>query len=408
MRSFPTTGIYLDKSYTNRKGKHAIKIRVTYRRKTKYFKTGIHLSEQDFEQSYLSDRPRGQNKVLKIKLHDLEARAFEILQDLSPFTFDGWEKQFYTTDYDKDLVKYHYEEKTKELLSEEKYSSKDAYNLSFKHLAKFFKKESFSFIQITPQKLREFERYMIKEGYSITTVGIHLRCLRHIFKRAIESKDIPQEIYPFGSSRGKYKIPASRNIKKALDIDVVKKLIEIDLSAFPWQEKARDFWLLSFYCNGMNFNDLLRLKKENLVDRTLTFTRKKTSRTRKEVTPTQLILIPQALDILEKYHNELGDFLINTLEGARSEEEARKRIRNFTRFVNQHMKNVCLKIEYDGPISSIYARHSWASLALNKGVPIEYISSGLSHESINTTRAYLKGFTTDSIMENTNLIFKDL
>jgi integrase/recombinase XerD len=33
----------------------------------------------------------------------------------------------------------------------------------------------------------------------------------------------------------------------------------------PEQEKAKDFWFLSFYTQGMNINDILKLKNENIT-----------------------------------------------------------------------------------------------------------------------------------------------
>ncbi len=38
------------------------------------------------------------------------------------------------------------------------------------------------------------------------------------------------------------------------------------------------------------------------------------------------------------------------------------------------------------------ARHSWATTAKYRGVPIEMISESLGHKSIKTTQIYLKGF----------------
>ena len=37
-------------------------------------------------------------------------------------------------------------------------------------------------------------------------------------------------------------------------------------------------------------------------------------------------------------------------------------------------------------------RHSWATTAKYRGVPIEMISESLGHKSIKTTQIYLKGF----------------
>ncbi len=52
---------------------------------------------------------------------------------------------------------------------------------------------------------------------------MYLRPLRTIFNEAIEDGIIKKEkCYPFG--RRKYKIPASKNTKKALDLKDIKKI----------------------------------------------------------------------------------------------------------------------------------------------------------------------------------------
>lgn len=43
-------------------------------------------------------------------------------------------------------------------------------------------------------------------------------------------------------------------------------------------------------------------------------------------------------------------------------------------------------------LTSYTFRHSWATTAKYRGVPIEMISESLGHKSIKTTQIYLKGF----------------
>ena len=43
----------------------------------------------------------------------------------------------------------------------------------------------------------------------------------------------------------------------------------------------------------------------------------------------------------------------------------------------------------DLPVSSYYARHSWATLARDAAIPLSVISSGMGHTSERTTRIYL-------------------
>ena len=47
------------------------------------------------------------------------------------------------------------------------------------------------------------------------------------------------------------------------------------------------------------------------------------------------------------------------------------------------------KWKKDASLNSYVARHSWASLARDSGIPLSVISSGMGHTSERTTRIYL-------------------
>ena len=55
-------------------------------------------------------------------------------------------------------------------------------------------------------------------------------------------------------------------------------------------------------------------------------------------------------------------------------------------------KDLARALHLNSPVSSYTIRHSWATTAKYRGVPIEMISELLGHKSIKTTQTYLKGF----------------
>lgn len=110
------------------------------------------------------------------------------------------------------------------------------------------------FSDITPDFLQDFENWMVNRGKSITTVGIYLRQLRAIINIAKEKGIIRPQDYPFG--RRKYIIPGGNNMKKALNISQIKQIFEYQASTDTGMDKARDFWILSYLCNGINMMDL--------------------------------------------------------------------------------------------------------------------------------------------------------
>lgn len=54
------------------------------------------------------------------------------------------------------------------------------------------------------------------------------------------------------------------------------------------------------------------------------------------------------------------------------------------------------------------ARHSWASAARSKNIPISVISEGMGHDSETTTRIYLASLDTATIDRANKLILKSL
>ena len=68
-------------------------------------------------------------------------------------------------------------------------------------------------------------------------------------------------------------------------------------------------------------------------------------------------------------------------------------------------RNVLQYNRLNSPVTSYTFRHSWATTAKYRGVPIEMISESLGHKSIKTTQIYLKGF---GLRERTEVNRKNL
>jgi site-specific recombinase XerD len=60
--------------------------------------------------------------------------------------------------------------------------------------------------------------------------------------------------------------------------------------------------------------------------------------------------------------------------------------------INDRMKQIALELEIPKPITTYYARLSFATILKNSGVSTEFISEALGHTSLETTKNYLAGF----------------
>src|SRR5690606_12557721 len=159
------------------------------------------------------------------------------------------------------------------------------YDLSEKSITDFVenvqkrKYSKLTLFDITPDWLKDYEYYMTEnKGRTLTTVSMYLRALRAIFNRVIDEKEITKDYYPFG--KRKYQVPATRNVKKALTKEQLKKLFQ-SKPLTPEQEKAKDFWFFSYACNGMNIKDIALLRYEDIQDGKIEFYRAKTRITSK-------------------------------------------------------------------------------------------------------------------------------
>ena len=60
------------------------------------------------------------------------------------------------------------------------------------------------------------------------------------------------------------------------------------------------------------------------------------------------------------------------------------------------------------PLTLYVARHSWASAAKSKGIPLGIISEGMGHDSETTTQIYLTSLDTSAVDKANSLILSSI
>lgn len=406
----PTTEIYLDTRRAKKDGTFPVKLRVTFERKTRYFPLNFNFTESEFETVWTSPKPRGEAKDLRNQLYNEEEKAMNIIEDMSVFSFQAFEKKFLGPSYAKGDIFAKYDQYIAELLKNEQVGTASVYRTSkrsiFKFLAKYYglQTETFQFTEIDENVLQEYENYILKDnGGTHSTVGINLRPLRTLFNIAREDGDIPADHYPFG--KRKYQIPAAVNNKRPLEEHELKQLLEANADSY--EEKARDFWFLSYLCNGINMKDIAEMKfGVNLQEDQIEFVREKTKRTNKtNLKPIIAPLIPYSKQIIEKYRtrdSKKGDYVFPILTKDMTAIEKQRAVQNFTRFVNQHIKRLAGKANLGKDLSTYWARHTFANIMLNNGASTAMISESIGHSNVKTTATYLSGFAAEKKKEMAN------
>lgn len=416
----PQISIYLDTRRIKANGKFPVKLKV-YTTKRKYYSTVFNLTEDEFKSVYLTTRPRKENKELRKKLIALETRAVEVAENLKPFTFEEFERKLYRKQGSGSNINYHYQCKIDELNKREQVGSSSNYGLSRKSIITFIqdgikaetkekarekaeaKFQKLIFSDVTVDWLRDYERFMtVKNGRSVATVGIYLRSLRALFNNAIELKDIDKDIYPFGKLR--YRIPASKNTKKALTKIELKALFHAKPQN-EFQQKAKDFWFFSYTCNGMNIKDIAELKHTDVDIDKFVFYRAKTLMTSKtNLKPITVYLDSFSKEVIKKY-GKGTKYVFDIINDNLTAVEKKKKVQNFTRFINQHLKALCKANSLPENITTYWARHSFASNYVNNGASVVDAMQSLGHANITTTQNYLKSLEDKGSISNTMMDF---
>ncbi len=399
------TAIILDKRSKTKEGKYPVKLRVIYDRTPRCFGTKFSLTEDEFE-IVSTKNPRGKLKDIKLELSIIEDKAKKIIEELSDFSFDLFKYNFGRKSKDLRNVYFYYDLKIKELEKSDRIGSANFYRHSLNSIKSFSKKPShIEFKEITPKKLVEYEEWMVNQGNSITTVGMYLRALRAVFNQAKKEGIIKNEQYPFGL--GKYQIPISKNVKKALTLDDIGKLYNHPLDEYSYLDKARDLWFFSYFCNGINMADIAKLKFKNVSKKSITFIRTKTAKSRKEVKPVVAPVTEEIQRILDKWSNKeksSENYVFPILEEGLTAKQEKSKIKWIVKQINRYMQRLAKDVDIEEKITTYTARHSFSTVLKRSGVSTEFISESLGHSDLKTTENYLDSFEDDIKREYANLL----
>lgn len=248
---------------------------------------------------------------------------------------------------------------------------------------------------ITGTLMEAYQAWHKARGNSPNTISFYNRILRAVYRRIVDD-ELTDNRHPF---RRVY-TGIEKTVKRAIPLEAIAKLRRLDLSGSPHLELARDMFLMSFYLRGISFIDLAMLRKTDLVGGILSYRRRKTG---------QMLHIrwtAEMQQLLDKYPPNITQYLmpIITKPGI----NPRNACRNAAYRVNQNLKTIARMAGMTIPLTTYVARHSWASAAKAKGVPLAVISEGMGHDSETTTRIYLASLSTTLIDQANALIIQSL
>ncbi len=271
----------------------------------------------------------------------------------------------------------------------------ETYTAALNSFKKFREDEDIMLDCMTSEIMEAYEAWHKQRGNSPNTISFYTRILRAVYHRAVED-DIIENRNPF---RHVY-TGVDKTIKRALPLPSIKKIKALDLSLSPPLDYARDMFLMSFYLRGMSFIDMAYLKKTDLKNGSIVYRRRKTGQ--------QLTIAwaPEMQAILDKYPDNPTQYLLPIIKTDGINE--RCAYRNIGYNINHNLKKIADLVRINIPLTMYVARHSWASAAKAKGIPLSVISEGMGHDSEATTQIYLASLDTSVVDKANSLILKSL
>lgn len=394
---------YLDKRSVGKDGRHPIKIAIGYNRKADYVNTETYATPEEWQQLFSGRVPKNL-KETKDKIQEVETkvraalaamRAYDIKvirsmiirHEKPPVSQNAPVSAEKPTD-----VFYWFDIKIKELQElKEALGTADSYKNSKNFYMKYTGCIAVDFSYFTKEALYLIQKKAIGEdGMAAGNVYRHARQLRAIFNMAMQERAIDNSVYPF-HKRG-YTIPQTTKKKKALGRDNVGALISYNPDIAE-QRLALDFFVFSFFGNGMNMKDVAYLRYSDMYGNTLRFVRKKTEHTTTQQKEIRVAITPEMRGVIERHGNTTqAGFIFHIIQEGDTIVKQRLDYRRFHVMVNAQLKAICAHLGFVNPVTHGVSRYTFANALKQQGVSIDYISEAMGHSSTAVTEHYLNSF----------------
>jgi integrase/recombinase XerD len=390
----------LDTRRTLKDGSYRIRIRVFHQGKYWEYSTGKKLSPQQWDELQTTN-----SRNLKSIRNDIQS-TFEIIkkhvQELTEnelFSFAALNSRL-QRNVDETLNSM-LQQKIDTLGKEDRYGTQEYY-IYIKKAVERYKGESIILTSVNTDWLKGFERFLLDEGKTYTTVGMYGRGIRHIFNLAKEKGSIKEFQYPFG--KNKYEIPTGTGRKLALTIQQIGKVVNYT-DGNPVTEKYRDLWFFSYLANGINFSDMLKLKYADIANGEIFWYRQKTLNTNRNKKLIQAYVTPEMKAIIKRWGNpqKADNYIFPYFENGMTPKRQDQVVADVVRRVNRKMKYIGEQTG-TGKISTYTARHSFATVLKRSGTNVAYISESLGHADLKTTENYLASFEKKERAKNAALL----
>lgn len=386
-------------------GTYNVKIRFTLDRKVKRLSTNLFVTQQDLTKSLKFKEDTSikreidrlvlyyREQCLKLQLDQNHYSLDEIIEFLN-----GEQEKQQTIDF----IKF-----SREWIASTTIKGAPNYTTAINALVRFVSKEELDINLITLDFLEQFKAFLIGErdartkklmqqGKRVTsnrTLSLYLVSIKKLFneaKRKFNKKDKNLILIP-NSPFEDFKIPKQEATRKrAIPADIIKKVWKLPYKDMKKGYKstcrynlAKDCFILSFCLIGINSADLYNATK--MRGNTIIYNRTKTKARRLDGAK-MMVDIPKIVQpLIDKYKDSTGKRLFNFYQYYGDE-------KTFNKAINSGLKEIGSILEVDD-LEYYAARHSWATIALNKvGIDKYIVHAALNHidDSMKVTDIYIE------------------
>lgn len=386
-------------------GTYNVKLRFTLNRKVKRLSTSLFVRPEELTKTGDFKKNTKIYKEVEALLTAYQSKCNAMQIDLN----------HYSLDYIFKLLKFEEQKEkpidfisfSREWIVHAPMKRTDTYETTIRSVISFIGKDNLDVSEIKVSFLNKYTEYLKKRrdernhklsiaGKRIPsnrTVSLYLGCIRHLFKEAQRKYNNTEDnlmLIPH-SPFDHFRIPRQEATRKrALDRNTIKAIWEL-----PYMNKvkgykstcrydlAKDCFIMSFCLMGMNSVDLYNATE--FKDGRIIYNRTKTKDRRLDNARMEVVVPKLILPLMEKYKDKTGQRLFN-FHHYYADHKA------FNKAINYGLKEIGSQLGIDD-LEYYAARHSWATIALNKvGIDKYTIHAALNHvdESMRVTDIYIE------------------
>ncbi|OKZ29812.1 site-specific integrase [Parabacteroides sp. merdae-related_45_40] len=388
-----TVNVVCYKSKVLKNNESPLMIRVCKDRKMKYQSLGISILPKywDFKANKPTSKCPNKEYIERLIAEKVKVYTDKVIE------FKSQEKEFTATSLmekvnkpvKRKTVQEVFNQYIQELESANRLRYADIYKCTMHSLIKFNKHLDIPFSDMDTIWLKRYEVWLQSQGLAINTLGTRFRHLRVIYNFAIEEKIVKSEYYPFNS----FKVSklSQTTAKRSIQKDEILSVLNYQ-GQTPLECLAIDLFTFSYLAAGINFGDIARLTKDNILENRLIYIRKKTQKQIK------VSLQEQAIKLIQKYSMPDNPYLFPILSSFhKTEQQKVNRIHKIIAKVNKSLKEIGERLNIPIDLTTYVARHSFATVLKRSGVNTSLICEALGHSSERVTQIYLDSFGNDQM-----------